>query len=396
MKKLKVLWTALAVMVCCMAMSGAAMAANYVRNPEVTAARSGCTFVYVDGILDANQTDTNYCLNKVNELRKAAYEAGTISENVTMNWSHELTEIAQTRAAEQVLRHGTKRPNGTDYTTMTYGAVKPDGEIVAYKCDTNMQLAFDAILKDTTYYNMLTNPSYKYMSVGMFVHNGEGYMAIELEDGSDVHTSGSSISDSVDQKLEVLTSAVSALSFTGKSTIRVGTVAEYKMNNITVTFDTTKTTLNNSAYVTWSADDTSLAAAANVQGVGKITALNWGYTVIRAKLDNMSAKMKLDIKPRVDNKVSGFRISVKKKKLKIRWNKNASLFANHSSLVGYHLEIATDAKFKNIVKVKDFGPNRKKCNFKGKKKTKYYVRIAYRFSDGTLGYYTTKAKKTRR
>ncbi len=108
-----------------------ASAAEFQTTPtDVTTAAAGNVLIGVDGTFLS--ADLQAGVQRINEIRKEAYDEGIISAYVPVRLSAELIGIANIRAAEAALKNSHTRPNGKDCFTATYQGMKSYGEILAW------------------------------------------------------------------------------------------------------------------------------------------------------------------------------------------------------------------------------------------------------------------------
>lgn len=91
-----------------------------------TAPQSETMQVMVSGVYD--NIDRNAIVNRINAIRKEAYDANLVSSYVPVKWSSDMEAIARQRAAEGVICAGHYRPDGSVWYSADSRGIMPDGE----------------------------------------------------------------------------------------------------------------------------------------------------------------------------------------------------------------------------------------------------------------------------
>ena len=226
------------------------------RNTDTTSPGQGNTLVMVSGTFE--RANVQKVLDLVNSYRLEACKKGyphpddrsrklTMSDYTPVKWSGDLEWIAQTRAAEGMVRWDHDRPNGTSCFTCEYNGVDSDGESLAWNTaglmdgieqwytEKELWLENEQFL-ETGHYTVMIDPDVKYIGVGCFATNYRYTSCVAGEfSTSDVLSEKSvAVSGKCNQWMEVQKNRLSGLSVSGKSKVVVGQNAGYSLSqNVT-------------------------------------------------------------------------------------------------------------------------------------------------------------------
>ena len=199
---------------------------------------SGMSRIGVEGTYMTD--DLGKAVDRINEIRKEAYEEGLVRSYVPIRLSAQLEAIAQLRAAEAAIKNSHTRPNGSDCFSLSVGGVSSWAEDLAWNT------VSDALLYGieqwyseksayvnktggvTGHYTSMINPSYTYVGLGCF-HSDSGVNysnTIAGEFGSDERNTAiretANLSGTVKQWIEVPAKKISVNQHT-TITVRPGT-----------------------------------------------------------------------------------------------------------------------------------------------------------------------------
>lgn len=121
-------------------------------------------------------------LDKLNAIRKEAYDLGYVSHYVPLKWSTELEKMAMTRAAEATVTGGHTRINGSRYNTMvSENGVANNGENLAWGVSLSISQAIDGWYKEKAgyaagdrsyntvgHYLQIIDPTHTHTALGIF------------------------------------------------------------------------------------------------------------------------------------------------------------------------------------------------------------------------------------
>ena len=292
-------------------LSPIAEAAQYtILETDVSAPSTGCTMF---GVYGTYYVDAQNALNRINEIRKEACEAGnvpdprnsnrmlTASDYVPIKWSTDLERIARIRAVEGGLcfgfvGSGHNRLNGKGLSTVKYNGVSTYAEVLAYnwnkgnlvsginqwydeKSDWVKQTS-DAV---TGHYTSMIDPRNTYVGLGDFYTTASGYpntLAGEFNSTSQ-SLSQSALSGHTDimQKVEVKDAYINKYYLKGEATQYLGETQ--KLTPMVHLVNGSKTLdLWVIDTVTYTSSDTTVAS---VTADGVVTAKKAGTTTITCK-----------------------------------------------------------------------------------------------------------------
>lgn len=168
--------------------------AQTVLETDVTEASDGCIFL---GVYGSYHSQAQEALDRINEIRKEACEAGNVpdprnsarmlepNDYVPIKWSADLENIARIRAAEAGLTFtfmgsGHNRLNGKGWATVNYNGLTSSSEVLAYSYSTSMVQGINLWYEEksdwvnrvtgavTGHYTSMINPDYTYVGLGDF------------------------------------------------------------------------------------------------------------------------------------------------------------------------------------------------------------------------------------
>ncbi len=286
--------------------------AQTVLETDVTEASDGCIFLGVYGSYYSQAQDA---LDRINEIRKEACEAGnvpdprnssrmlTLSDYVPIKWSADLESIARIRAVEAGLTltfmgSGHNRMNDKDWSSVIYNGMTTSSEVLAYSYSTSMVEGINLWYEEksdwvnqvpnamTGHYESMINPNYAYVGLGDFYTEASKYpdtLAGEFSDTSKVISQTMQTAPTnVIQKIEVKKSYVTGYALEGTDTI-------YTDKTTTLTAIAILTN-GEEKHRLWVLDDmtyiSSEPSVASVSSDGVVTGLKNGTTTITAKVGN--------------------------------------------------------------------------------------------------------------
>lgn len=292
-------------------LSPIAEAAQYtILETNVSAPSTGCTMF---GVYGTYYVDAQNALNRINEIRKEACEAGnvpdprnsnrmlTASDYVPIKWSTDLERIARIRAVEGGLcfgfvGSGHNRLNGKGWSTVKYNGVSTYAEVLAYNWNKGNLVSginqwygekSDWVNKNssavTGHYTSMIDPGNTYVGLGDFYTTASGYpntLAGEFNSSSE-SLSQSALSGHTDimQKVEVKDAYINKYYLKGEATQYLGeTQTLTPMVHLVNGSETLDLWVIDT--VTYTSSDTTVAS---VTADGVVTAKKAGTTTITCK-----------------------------------------------------------------------------------------------------------------
>ena len=289
---------------------------------DVASASNGCTML---GIYGSYYSQAQEALDKLNEIRKEACEAGNIpdprdpSRMLTsddykpLRWSRDLESIARIRAAEagisfNFMASGHDRPSDKDTFSLSFHGVSSNCEDLAYcwgKSMTEGVLLWKSEQKDwvdqnlsneTGHYKSMINPKYTYVGFGGFYSEAAPYpatMAGEFSTESDLDETIMEAPEDVMQKIEVSNDYIQETYLDGDDQIFT--------NGTTTVTPRVKLRRNNAIRNVWSMEDVTYTssdpAVATVTQDGQVTGITNGTVTITAKSgDTIVAQKEITVK----------------------------------------------------------------------------------------------------
>lgn len=312
----KSLWGWFVISVVCLSLVvpsfGKTVHAMTVLETDVATASDGCTMLGVYGSYYSQAQDA---LNRINEIRKEACEAGDVpdprdtsrmltpSDYVPIKWSTDLESVARIRAMEGGLAYsfmgsGHNRLNGKAWYSVTYNGVSSSAEDLAYNWGTSMVSGINQWYGEkedwvnqvsgavTGHYTSMINPSFTYVGLGDFYTEEAVYpntLAGEFcRSSQELDQTMQVAQNDVMQKIEVKTSYITGYTLDGVDTIYTdGTTTLTPRVNLQNGSKTHKLWVLDS--VTYTSSDT---AVATVNDAGVVTGVKNGKTTITAKSGN--------------------------------------------------------------------------------------------------------------
>ena len=292
-------------------LSPIAEAAQYtILETDVSAPSTGCTMF---GVYGTYYVDAQNALNRINEIRKEACEAGnvpdprnsnrmlTASDYVPIKWSTDLERIARIRAVEGGLcfgfvGSGHNHLNGKGLSTVKYNGVSTYAEVLAYNWNKGNLVSginqwygekSDWVNKNssavTGHYTSMIDPGNTYVGLGDFYTTASGYpntLAGEFNSSSE-SLSQSALSGHTDimQKVEVKDAYINKYYLKGEATQYLGeTQTLTPMVHLVNGSETLDLWVIDT--VTYTSSDTTVAS---VTADGVVTAKKAGTTTITCK-----------------------------------------------------------------------------------------------------------------
>ena len=262
--------------------------------PGTTSPSTGNIFVGVSGLFE-NYAESA-ALQRINEIRKEAYDEGLASSYVPVKWSKSLEYIAQIRSVEASVLEEHERPIGGYVFNMSDNGVRSYAENLAWGAwllgSIELWYSEKADLVNNTgrvtgHYENLINPEYKYVGLGSFKANNRGpCVCAEFTHQTGLDEGRSGIAGNCIQMIEVPESDVS-LAVSGTSPLKEGSSAVFsaygKYGNFSglILPD-----------ISWSSSNTAIAG---VSGTGTVTAAAAGSVVISAQAGTLSASKGLTV-----------------------------------------------------------------------------------------------------
>lgn len=314
------------------------IAAAPIRQSEVTSPSSGNILVGVDGIY--SEPDRQAILNRVNAIRKEAYDAGYVDKYVPIKWSKALEIAARTRAAEAVITlDHTRLTTKSIYTTIPFYAVII-GENLAWNYTKGGQSFLSAIeqwygektdyLKKRTgqahgvtgHYESLINPNFTYMGLGAFdidPNKWTGVAQLFATPSAVLDESGETLTGSVTQVLEATMGDISNLKMHGLPTTLTSPVTLSLTGTLTSSradqawiqayrrwvYPTLEVSIRSG--IVWTSSQSSVA---RIDADGVLTPVGLGKTIITAAVGNQQVSREVTIKG-ISNLETGFTRSIK-------------------------------------------------------------------------------------
>lgn len=287
---------------------------------------SGSVKVIVKGTRYA--AESRKLLDRINEIRKEAYNLGYVEKYVPAKWSYDMEEIAELRAVEATVYMSHTRPNGeSTFTTKSSDSSQSWGENLAWNqsASAGLEAWYDEISiyakhhGDTSYYSQyghyenLIAENHTYVGLSAFKTDGLVCLAAEFTSSDDKTSYTSTKSGSQSVTIETLKSGNTVLSDIKLSNSSLS-LLKGQTKTISVSGNLTgygvwtiKTAVK--PVVTWSSSNTDVAT---VSGSGKITAKTAGTAVITAKTTAGTYKCTVTVKPPVSLSKCKFTLSTKK------------------------------------------------------------------------------------
>ena len=283
---------------------------------DVASASNGCTML---GIYGSYYSQAQEALDKLNEIRKEACEAGNIpdprdpSRMLTsddykpLRWSRDLESIARIRAAEagisfNFMASGHDRPSDKDTFSLSFHGVSSNCEDLAYcwgKSMTEGVLLWKSEQKDwvdqnlsneTGHYKSMINPKYNYVGLGDFYSEAAPYpntIAGEFSTRTGLNETMQDVQTDVIQKVEISNKYIKENFLDGTDTIKTEQTSSLTAK---VRLERTRSNGKVSTREIWSVQPLTYSSSdrtiATVDNNGNVTGLTNGDVTITAKADN--------------------------------------------------------------------------------------------------------------
>ncbi len=319
MVKFKRIISILTAMIICMVLLVPSMpiaAASYLET-DTSAAASGCTMLGIDG---SYYVEAQNALDRINEIRKEACEAGNVpdprdssryltsSDYVEIKWSVSLEKIARIRAAEASMTMAHKRLNDEGIFNITYGDMTSSGECLAWYFGNGLIKGINLWYGEmgdwinqtegavTGHYTSLINPDNTYVGLGDFYSDETQYAnTLAGEFSSKCGSLGETPLDAnmnIVQKIEVKDSYISNYFLDGSAEIAEGTTETY-IPKAKVVYNGYSTNMLVLDTVTYQSSDTSVAT---VSSDGTVTGVSKGTATITAYSDgNVLTTLEIEV-----------------------------------------------------------------------------------------------------
>mgnify|MGYP000081649724 FL=1 len=283
---------------------------------DVASASNGCTML---GIYGSYYSQAQEALDKLNEIRKEACEAGNIpdprdpSRMLTsddykpLRWSRDLESIARIRAAEagisfNFMASGHDRPSDKDTFSLSFHGVSSNCEDLAYcwgKSMTEGVILWKSEKKDwvdqnlsneTGHYTSMINPKYNYVGLGDFYSEAAPYpntVAGEFSTRTGLNETMQDVQTDVIQKVEISNKYIKENFLDGADTINTEQTSSLTAK---VRLERTRSNGKVSTREIWSVQPLTYSSSdrtiATVDNNGNVTGLTNGDVTITAKADN--------------------------------------------------------------------------------------------------------------
>ena len=283
---------------------------------DVASASNGCTML---GIYGSYYSQAQEALDKLNEIRKEACEAGNIpdprdpsrmltsDDYKTLRWSRDLESIARIRAAEagisfNFMASGHDRPSDKDTFSLSFHGVSSNCEDLAYcwgKSMTEGVILWKSEQKDwvdqnlsneTGHYTSMINPKYNYVGLGDFYSEAAPYpntVAGEFSTRTGLNETMQDVQTDVIQKVEISNKYIKENFLDGADTINTEQTSSLTAK---VRLERTRSNGKVSTREIWSVQPLTYSSSdrtiATVDNNGNVTGLTNGDVTITAKADN--------------------------------------------------------------------------------------------------------------
>lgn len=283
---------------------------------DVASASNGCTML---GIYGSYYSQAQEALDKLNEIRKEACEAGNIpdprdpSRMLTsddyklLRWSRDLESIARIRAAEagisfNFMASGHDRPSDKDTFSLSFHGVSSNCEDLAYcwgKSMTEGVMLWKSEQKDwvdqnlsneTGHYTSMINPKYNYVGLGDFYSEVAPYpntVAGEFSTRTGLNETMQDVQTDVIQKVEISNKYIKENFLDGTDTIKTEQTSSLTAK---VRLERTRSNGKVATREIWSVQPLTYSSSdrtiATVDNNGNVTGLTNGDVTITAKADN--------------------------------------------------------------------------------------------------------------
>ena len=264
--------------------------------------------VLVSGMFD--NIDRNQILNRINQIRKEAYEEHLVSTYVPVQWSSDMEAIATQRAVESMMSANSThtRTDGSVWYTADHDGVEPDGENLDWGRTAMDSIEYWYQSKQTymetqdaaqagNYINLI-NPSYKYIGLRNF-SVGEGTIrrctCLEFSKADDLPTGPYGTAGTSTEQVTVLKKKLTyhlngASSTAVGKRIRYEVVGYYADNDADAYNGTFTVSLKDKP--TWKSSNPSVAT---ISEDGILTALDAGTTTVSGTVNGKTVGKKVTV-----------------------------------------------------------------------------------------------------
>lgn len=294
-----------------------ALAADTIRNTDVSTASSGNTMVIYEG--EYKYLAKAEILARINEIRLEACREGVrdprnLSRNLTeadyvpIKWSSDLEWIAQIRSAEGTMRKGHIRPNGKSCSSLKHNGIRSVEEDLAWNGSGDILYGINQWYgekkdwvndtgEETGHYTSMINPANTYIGVGAFDSSvstsGWGTVCAEFQRTSGLDETQASAIGKCKQWIEVTNDSLDII-------IDIDSVL-HQGSEKTAVFD--PATIYNGVFgtvslitipgtISWSSTNTGVAT---IDQTGLVKGIGSGKTTIKAALNGEEYSKEIEI-----------------------------------------------------------------------------------------------------
>ena len=279
------------------------------------------TFASLDGTYLA--INSQVLLNRLNAIRKEAFDEGLVTEYVPLKWSFELEKLAQTRAAEATVKQSHTRPNEFyTFSNSTEDGFSAAGENLAW----NFRRGFDSTVRATEqfyeektdylnylktgvetkqigHYMTMIDPNYRYVGIATFYANSGYFFTTTAQQFSDqelLTEKQSQLSGRFQQELQVSENGLTNLKLSLTSPLlKVKEAGQAQLTaDLLVTGFQTGTLPAKLSHIDWSSSDTSILS---IDSKGGYLGKKAGQATLFAKVANftLSQSVLVQLPPQV-------------------------------------------------------------------------------------------------
>ncbi|MGT2959560.1 CAP domain-containing protein [Streptococcus caballi] len=279
------------------------------------------TFASLDGTYLA--INSQVLLNRLNAIRKEAFDEGLVAEYVPLKWSFELEKLAQTRAAEATVKQSHTRPNEFyTFSNSTEDGFSAAGENLAW----NFRRGFDSTVRATEqfyeekpdylnylktgvetkqigHYMAMIDPNYRYVGIATFYANSGYFFTTTAQQFSDqelLTEKQSQLSGRFQQELQVSENGLTNLKLSLTSPLlKVKEAGQAQLTaDLLVTGFQTGTLPAKLSHIDWSSSDTSILS---IDSKGGYLGKKAGQATLFAKVANfiLSQSVLVQLPPQV-------------------------------------------------------------------------------------------------
>lgn len=279
------------------------------------------TFASLDGTYLA--INSQVLLNRLNAIRKEAFDEGLVTEYVPLKWSFELEKLAQTRAAEATVKQSHTRPNEFyTFSNSTEDGFSAAGENLAW----NFRRGFDSTVRATEqfyeekpdylnylktgvetkqigHYMAMIDPNYRYVGIATFYANSGYFFTTTAQQFSDqelLTEKQSQLSGRFQQELQVSENGLTNLKLSLTSPLlKLKEAGQAQLTaDLLVTGFQTGTLPAKLSHIDWSSSDTSILS---IDSKGVYLGKKAGQATLFAKVANfiLSQSVLVQLPPQV-------------------------------------------------------------------------------------------------